>query len=58
MKLDKRQVSTGWEALEHKLLGGLSGRELNIIAGASGVGKSLFFARPCQKNKTRTALTK
>lgn len=37
------QVSTGWKALDDKLYGGFNRGELNIFAGASGAGKSLFL---------------
>jgi len=38
------QVSTGWEAVDRKLFGGFNRGELNIFAGGSGAGKSLFLA--------------
>ena len=38
------QVSTGWESLDKKLFGGFNRGELNIFAGGSGSGKSLFLA--------------
>lgn len=38
------QVSTGWESLDKKLFGGFNRGELNIFAGSSGAGKSLFLA--------------
>jgi KaiC/GvpD/RAD55 family RecA-like ATPase len=38
------QVSTGWESLDRKLFGGFNRGELNIFAGGSGSGKSLFLA--------------
>lgn len=37
------QVSTGWPALDKKLFGGFNKGELNIFAGGSGSGKSLFM---------------
>src|SRR6056300_989426 len=37
-------VSTGWPALDKKLFGGFNRGELNIFAGGSGSGKSLFLA--------------
>ena len=37
------QVSTGWPALDKKLFGGFNRGELNIFAGGSGSGKSLFM---------------
>ena len=37
------QVSTGWESLDKKLFGGFNRGELNIFAGGSGAGKSLFL---------------
>ena len=38
------QVSTGWAELDKKLFGGFNRGELNIFAGGSGAGKSLFLA--------------
>ena len=38
------QISTGWPALDKKLFGGFNRGELNIFAGGSGSGKSLFMA--------------
>jgi len=38
------QVSTGWPSLDKKLFGGFNRGELNIFAGGSGSGKSLFMA--------------
>ena len=38
------QVSTGWATLDKKLFGGFNRGELNIFAGGSGAGKSLFLA--------------
>ena len=38
------QVSTGWDSLDKKLFGGFNRGELNIWAGGSGAGKSLFLA--------------
>ena len=38
------QVSTGWESMDRKLFGGFNRGELNIFAGGSGAGKSLFLA--------------
>jgi KaiC/GvpD/RAD55 family RecA-like ATPase len=37
------QVSTGWEGLDKVLFGGMNRGELNIFAGGSGSGKSLFM---------------
>jgi len=37
------QISTGWPALDKKLFGGFNRGELNIFAGGSGSGKSLFM---------------
>ena len=37
------QVSTGWTAIDKKLFGGFNKGELNIFAGSSGAGKSLFL---------------
>jgi archaellum biogenesis ATPase FlaH len=38
------QVTTGWTTLDRKLFGGMNRGELNIFAGGSGAGKSLFLA--------------
>ena len=38
------QVSTGWDTMDKKLFGGFNRGELNIFAGGSGAGKSLFLA--------------
>ena len=37
------QISTGWKNLDDKLYGGMNRGELNIFAGGSGSGKSLFM---------------
>jgi len=37
------QVSTGWKGLDRKLYGGFNKGELNVFAGESGSGKSLFL---------------
>lgn len=37
------QISTGWPAMDKKLFGGMNRGELNIFAGGSGSGKSLFM---------------
>ena len=38
------QVTTGWKTLDKMLFGGFNRGELNIFAGGSGAGKSLFLA--------------
>lgn len=38
------QISTGWRNLDSRLFGGFNRGELNIFAGGSGAGKSLFLA--------------
>ena len=43
LKDNNGQVSTGWPTLDRKLFGGMSKGELNIFAGGSGSGKSLFL---------------
>ena len=43
LKSSHGQVSTGWPALDKKLFGGFNRGELNIFAGGSGAGKSLFL---------------
>ena len=37
------QVSTGWPTMDARLFGGMNRGELNIFAGGSGSGKSLFM---------------
>lgn len=44
IKENNGQVSTGWPTLDRKLFGGFNRGELNIFAGGSGSGKSLFLA--------------
>jgi len=43
IKDNNGQVSTGWPALDRKLYGGFNRGELQIFAGGSGSGKSLFM---------------
>lgn len=43
LKNSNGQLSTGWRTLDDKLYGGFNRGELNIFAGASGAGKSLFL---------------
>jgi archaellum biogenesis ATPase FlaH len=43
LKDNNGQVSTGWPGLDRKLYGGFNKGELNIFAGGSGSGKSLFM---------------
>ena len=43
LKDNNGQVSTGWKNLDAKLFGGFNKGELNIFAGGSGSGKSLFM---------------
>lgn len=43
LKDNNGQVSTGWKMLDKKLYGGFNRGELNIFAGSSGAGKSLFL---------------
>jgi len=44
LKDNNGQISTGWSTLDRKLFGGMNRGELNIFAGGSGAGKSLFLA--------------
>jgi len=44
IKNNNGQVTTGWASLDNKLFGGFNRGELNIFAGGSGAGKSLFLA--------------
>jgi len=43
IKDNNGQVSTGWKNLDRLLFGGFNRGELNIFAGGSGSGKSLFM---------------
>lgn len=43
LKDNNGTVSTGWQGLDRKLYGGFNKGELNIFAGSSGAGKSLFL---------------
>ncbi len=43
IKENNGQVSTGWPMLDKKLYGGFNKGELQIFAGGSGSGKSLFM---------------
>jgi archaellum biogenesis ATPase FlaH len=43
LKSNNGQVSTGWNGLDRKLYGGFNRGELQIFAGGSGSGKSLFM---------------
>ena len=43
LKSNNGQISTGWKALDEKLYGGFNRGELEIFAGGSGSGKSLFM---------------
>jgi len=43
IKDNNGQVSTGWNSLDKLLYGGFNRGELNIFAGGSGSGKSLFM---------------
>ena len=43
LKNNNGQISTGWQNLDKKLFGGFNRGELNIFAGGSGAGKSLFL---------------
>lgn len=43
IKDNRGQVSTGWTTLDKKLFGGFNRGELQIFAGGSGSGKSLFL---------------
>jgi len=43
IKNNNGQISTGWPVLDSKLYGGFNRGELQIFAGGSGSGKSLFM---------------
>ncbi len=43
LKDNNGQIPTGWKNFDKKLFGGFNRGELNIFAGGSGAGKSLFL---------------
>jgi archaellum biogenesis ATPase FlaH len=43
LKHNNTETSTGWKTMDSILYGGFKAAELNIFAGASGAGKSLFL---------------
>lgn len=43
IRANNGQVSTGWPTMDSRLFGGMNRGELNIFAGGSGSGKSLFM---------------
>jgi archaellum biogenesis ATPase FlaH len=43
IKSSNGQISSGWPTLDKRLFGGMNRGELNIFAGGSGSGKSLFM---------------
>ena len=43
LKSKNGATSTGWKTMDEKLYGGFNRGELNIFAGGSGAGKSLFL---------------
>ena len=43
LKENNGTVKTGWKSLDDRLYGGFNKGELNIFAGSSGAGKSLFL---------------
>jgi replicative DNA helicase len=43
LKNNNGQITTGWPNIDKKLYGGFNRGELNIFAGGSGAGKSLFL---------------
>lgn len=43
LKSQNGGTSTGWKTIDEKLYGGFNRGELNIFAGGSGAGKSLFL---------------
>ena len=44
IKSNNGQLKTGWDTVDKRLFGGFNRGELNIFAGGSGAGKSLFLA--------------
>jgi archaellum biogenesis ATPase FlaH len=55
IKNNNGQISTGWPTLDSKLYGGFNRGELQIFAGGSGSGKSLFMQN-LAANWTQTGL--
>jgi archaellum biogenesis ATPase FlaH len=47
LKSNNGQNSTGWPSMDQKLYGGFNRGELQIFAGGSGSGKSLFMQNLC-----------
>jgi len=47
IKENNGQTSTGWPSMDKKLYGGFNKGELQIFAGGSGSGKSLFMQNLC-----------
>ena len=47
IKDNNGQMSTGWATMDQKLYGGFNRGELQIFAGGSGSGKSLFMQNLC-----------
>lgn len=43
LKSSNGQISTGWQQLDSAIYGGFNRKELEIVAGASGTGKSLVL---------------
>jgi len=43
LKDNHGKISTGWSQIDKKLFGGFNKGELNLFAGGSGAGKSLFL---------------
>ena len=43
LKDNHGKISTGWSQMDKKLFGGFNKGELNLFAGGSGAGKSLFL---------------
>mgnify|MGYP002631208878 CR=1 FL=1 len=56
IKNNNGQISTGWPILDNKLYGGFNRGELQIFAGGSGSGKSLFMQN-LSANWTQKGLT-
>ena len=53
MKEKKPLVSTGYRDLDHALFGGVEVGSLNIYAGQSGTGKSIFLQNSARKSVMR-----
>ena len=45
-EINRASVSTGWDAIDNVMDGGLAGGELGIVVAPAGIGKSWFLNIP------------